>query len=88
MPEAWGKLSKGQTAKLELSEDKISVSVQRGLIGRKMTPYKEIPLGDVNNVELYEGSHSSPPRRTRSERSTASSARTSPGGRSSYGDRS
>ena len=55
MPEAWGKLSKGQTAKLELSEDRISVSVQRGLIGRKLTPYKEITLGDINNVELYEG---------------------------------
>ena len=55
MPEARGRLSKGQTARLELSEDRISVSVQRGFIGKKMVPYKDIPLGDVNNVELYEG---------------------------------
>ena len=55
MPEARGRLSKGQTAKLELSEDRVSVSVLRGFIGKKMVPYKDIPLGDVNSVELYEG---------------------------------
>ena len=55
MPEARGKLSKGETAELELSEDKISVSVQRGFIGKKMIPYKEITLSDISNVELYEG---------------------------------
>ncbi|MCK4439300.1 hypothetical protein KAV47_09495, partial [Candidatus Bathyarchaeota archaeon] len=55
MPEVRGRLSKGQTAKLELSEDRVSVSVQRGFIGKKMIPYKDIPLGDVNSVELYEG---------------------------------
>ena len=55
MPEIRGRLSKGQTARLELSEDRISVSVQRGFIGKKMIPYKDISLGDVNNVELYEG---------------------------------
>jgi len=55
MPEIRGKLSKGQTARLELSGDTISVSVQRGFIGKKMVPYKDIPLGDVNSVELYEG---------------------------------
>jgi len=55
MPEIRGKLSKGETARLELSEDRVSVSVQRGFIGKKMVPYKEIPLGDVNSVELLEG---------------------------------
>ena len=55
MPEARGRLSKGQTAKLELSEDRVSVSVLRGFIGKKMVPYKDLPLGDVNSVELYEG---------------------------------
>jgi len=55
MPEIRGRLSKGQTAKLELSEDRVSVSIQRGFIGKKMIPYKDIPLGDVNSVELYEG---------------------------------
>lgn len=55
MPEIRGRLSKGQTAKLELSGDTISVSVLRGFIGKKMVQYKDIPLGDVNSVELYEG---------------------------------
>jgi len=55
MPEVRGRLSKGQTAKLELSGDTISVSILRGFIGKKMVPYKDIPLGDVNSVELYEG---------------------------------
>ncbi|MCK4400272.1 hypothetical protein KAV46_04750 [Candidatus Bathyarchaeota archaeon] len=55
MPEARGRLSKGQTAKLELNGDTISVSVLRGFIGKKMVPYKDLPLGDVNSVELYEG---------------------------------
>ena len=63
MPEVRGRLPKGQTARLELSEDRITVSIQRGFIGKKMIPYKDIPLGDVKNVELdsgqkpYTGSH-------------------------------
>ncbi len=55
MPEARGRLPKGKTAELELSEDTISVSVRKGLVGRRMIPYKDIPLSAVNNVELFEG---------------------------------
>jgi len=55
MPEARGRLQKGETARLELSGDRITVSVQRGFIGKKMVPYKEIQLGDVSGVELIEG---------------------------------
>jgi hypothetical protein len=55
MPEVRGRLSKGQTAKLELNEGRVSVSVQTGFIGKKMTPYKALSLSDINSVELYEG---------------------------------
>jgi hypothetical protein len=55
MPEARGKLEKGETAKLELNENKITVSVQRGFIGKKMVPLKEISLENVSGVELHEG---------------------------------
>jgi len=54
MPEARGKLPKGDTAKLELNEDKITVSIQRGFIGKKMVPHKEIRLINVTGVELGE----------------------------------
>jgi len=63
MPEVRGRLPKGQTAELELSGDRVSVSIQKGFISKKMIPYKDIPLGDVKNVELdsglkpYTGSH-------------------------------
>lgn len=55
MPEARGKLEKGETAKLELNENKITISVQRGFIGKKMVPLKEISLENVSGVELHEG---------------------------------
>jgi hypothetical protein len=58
MPEARGKLEKGETARLELNEDMITVSVQRGIIGKKMVPLKEIPLENVSVVELLEGEKS------------------------------
>ena len=61
MPEAWGKLPKGDTAKLELSEGRITVSVQTGLIGKKMVPYKEIRLENVGGVELHEGENAKDP---------------------------
>ncbi len=54
MPEARGKLPKGETAKLELNNNKITVSVQRGFISKKMVPYTEIQLGNINDVELLE----------------------------------
>jgi hypothetical protein len=63
MPEARGKLPKGETAKLELSEGRISVSVQRGFIGKKMVPYKEITLENVSGVELQEGEKAKDPQR-------------------------
>ncbi len=55
MPEARGKLPKGETARLELSDDKITVSVQKGFIGKKMVPYREIQLENVGGVELQDG---------------------------------
>jgi hypothetical protein len=58
MPEAKGKLPKGETAKLELNENKIIVSVQRGFISKKMVLLKEIRLENVSGVELLEGEKS------------------------------
>jgi len=55
MPEARGRLPKGGTARLELSEGRITVSVQKGFIGKKMVPFKEIRLENVSGVELLEG---------------------------------
>jgi hypothetical protein len=65
MPEARGRLPKGETAKLELSENRISVSVQKGFIGKKMVPYKEITLENVSGVELQEGEKAKDPRQLR-----------------------
>jgi hypothetical protein len=58
MPEAKGKLPKGDTARLELNDNKINVSVQRGFIGKKMVPLKEIQLENVSGAELLEGEKS------------------------------
>ena len=63
MPEARGKLPKGETARLELSEGRVSVSVQRGFIGKKMVPYKEITLENVSGVGLQEGEKAKDPQR-------------------------
>ncbi len=65
MPEALGKLPKGETARLELSEGRISVSVQRGFIGKKMVPYREIQLENVGGVELQEGEKAKDPQKLR-----------------------
>ncbi len=65
MPEAKGKLPKGDTAGLELSENKIIVSVQRGFIGKKMVPLKEIQLENVSGVELLEGEKPKDPQQLR-----------------------
>ena len=54
MPELWGRLSKGETARLELVDYKIMISVQRGFIGKKMIPFQEISMAHVNSVELIE----------------------------------
>lgn len=58
MPEAWGKLPEGDKASLELNDGRISVSVQKGFIGKKMVPYREINLENVSGVELQEGEQS------------------------------
>jgi hypothetical protein len=63
MPEAWGKLPGGDTAKLELNDNRITVSVQKGLIGKKMVPYREITLYSVGGVELQEGENAKAPQR-------------------------
>jgi len=55
MPEARGRLEKGETARLELNEGRITVSVQRGFIGKKMVPLREISLENVSGVELLDG---------------------------------
>jgi len=65
MPEARGRLPKGDTARLELNEGRITVSVQTGLIGKKMVPYKEIRLENVGGVELHEGENAKDPQRLR-----------------------
>ena len=65
MPEARGKLPEGDTARLELSEDKISVSVQRGFISKKMVPYSEIQLENVDGVEIQEGEKAKDPQKLR-----------------------
>ena len=65
MPEAFGKLPGGETAKLELSDGRITVSVQKGLIGKKMMPYREITLDSVGGVELQEGENAKDPQRLR-----------------------
>ncbi|MBN2336865.1 hypothetical protein JXL21_15020 [Candidatus Bathyarchaeota archaeon] len=55
MPEVRGKLLKGETAELALDGDTITVSVQRGLVGRKMVPTAEIKLEQVQETELSKG---------------------------------
>jgi hypothetical protein len=52
MPEVIGKLPKGETGELLLDEDKITVSIQRGFIGKKMVPHKDIPLDKILGVWL------------------------------------
>jgi hypothetical protein len=63
MPEARGKLPGGETATLVLSEGRITVSVQKGLIGKKMVPYREITLDSVGGVQLREGENAKDPQR-------------------------
>jgi hypothetical protein len=65
MPEAWGRLPEGETARLELSDKKITVLVQRGFIGKKMAPYREIQLDSISGVEFQEGEKAKDPQRLR-----------------------
>jgi len=55
MPKVIGKLPTKETSELELTEEKITISIQRGLIGKKMIPYKDIPLNKVVRVWLEKG---------------------------------
>lgn len=63
MPEARGRLPKGETAQLALGGDSLEVSVQKGFIGKKLVPTLKLGLDQVVEAQVskghepYTGSH-------------------------------